>query len=67
MSAVVRERGRMCAMAPCHRKKKFGRLIDVDSASPRGLPVLKVFPLGFSRADWRLEKREPTAPDLTSL
>lgn len=47
-------------MAPCHRKKKFGRLIDVDSASPQGFPVLKVLPLGFPRADWRLEKREST-------
>ena len=51
---------RMCVMAPCHRKKKFGRLIDVDSTFLWRFPVLKVLPLGFPCTDWRLEKREST-------
>lgn len=32
----------------------------LTSASPRGFFILKVLPLGFLRADWRLEKLEPT-------
>lgn len=62
MSVVVREHDwKDCARwHPTIARRSFGRLIDVDSASLRGLPVLKVLPLGFPRADWRLEKREFT-------